>query len=128
MFGKGSTLVEDISEAVLKVTQNGEIDILQGKMLDSFSDCSQLTQVSIFPGRLGPGPFTGMFMLTGGISEFVFFSTLVRLVSKNEDWILNLTHSNLITRRVGKWWTLLLQIRVVNRNHGVELIPNQAAA
>ncbi|PWA45598.1 ionotropic glutamate receptor, metazoa, Periplasmic binding protein-like I [Artemisia annua] len=125
VFGKGSTLVEDISEAVLKVTQNGEINILQGKMLDSFSDCSQS---AIFPGTLGPGPFTGMFLLTGGISAFVFFSTLVRLFSENEEWILNLTHSNLITRRVGKWWTLLLQIRVVNRNHVVDLIPNQAAA
>nr|GEW23607.1 glutamate receptor 2.9-like [Tanacetum cinerariifolium] len=127
VFGKGSTLVEDISEAVLKVTQNGEIDNLQGKLLKSSSNCSQMTQVSIFSDRLGPGPFAGMFMITGGISAFVFFSTLVRLVSENENWILSLTHSNLITRRTGMWWTLLLQIRVVNRDHVVELIPNQAA-
>nr|XP_043639502.1 glutamate receptor 2.9-like [Erigeron canadensis] len=119
VFRKGSTLVEDISEAILKVTQNGEIDALEGNMLKSFSNCSQLIQESDGYGRLGPATFCGMFMISGGISALVFLTTLGRLIAENQDWIWKLTLSNLMKRRVGKWVTMLLHNRYPNP--GVEL-------
>lgn len=120
--------MEDISEAVLKVTQNGEVDTLEGNMLKSFSNCSQLPKD--FIGPLGLKTFTGMFIISGTISTFVFFSTLGRFVVDNQDWIWNLIQSNLIVNRTGRWMALLLQIRVIYRYHGVELTPtaNQATA
>ncbi|KAI3504859.1 hypothetical protein L1887_26609 [Cichorium endivia] len=126
VFRKGSTLVGDISEAVLKLTQNGEINTLNENMLRSSSNCSRFAQESNHPTSLGPKPFTGLFMISGSISALVFFSTLRRLVSERQDSIWNLTQSNLIVRRIGEWLILLLlRIRVIQSGHNVDLTPNQ---
>ncbi|KAI3688981.1 hypothetical protein L2E82_46927 [Cichorium intybus] len=126
VFRKGSTLVGDISEAVLKLTQNGEINTLNENMLRSSSNCSRFAQESNHPTSLGPKPFTGLFMISGSISALVFFSTLRRLVAERQDSIWGLTQSNLIVRRIGEWLILLLlRIRVIQSGHNVELTPNQ---
>nr|XP_043608442.1 glutamate receptor 2.5-like [Erigeron canadensis] len=128
VFPKGSTLVRDISEAILKVTQTGEIDMLEKNMLRSLSTCSQLAHESNGPRRLDSRAFTGLFIMSGCISAFVFFTTLIHLIAKRQDSIWSSTQSNLIKRRVGRWLILLLRTRVVHDNPGVELTPTQAAA
>ncbi|KAI3821205.1 hypothetical protein L1987_08765 [Smallanthus sonchifolius] len=127
MFRKGSPLVDDISKAVLKVTQNGDVKNLENNMLTSLSNCSGLDQD---PSRgstgLDPGIFTGLFMISGSISAFVFITALARVVINH--WESIQTKVKLITRRIGDWWTVLLHIKIMDRKLSVELTPNQAVA
>ncbi|PWA54886.1 ionotropic glutamate receptor, metazoa, Periplasmic binding protein-like I [Artemisia annua] len=127
VFPKGSTLAEDMSEAVLKETENGKINILEENMLRTFSRCSQSAQESNVPRGLDPQPFIGLFIVSGSISAIVFFTILTHLIAKRKDLIWNWIQLNLI-RIVEKWLTLSLQIRSVHHDPGVELTPNQTAA
>ncbi|GJX23659.1 hypothetical protein Tco_0228104 [Tanacetum coccineum] len=117
-----------MSEAVLKVIQNGKINILEENMLGPFSRCSQSAQESNGPSRLDPEAFIGLFIVSCCISATVFITTLTHLIVKHKDLIWNWTQSNFIRRRVEKWLTSLLEIRVVHLDPGVELTPNQSAA
>ncbi|XP_071694524.1 glutamate receptor 2.8-like [Rutidosis leptorrhynchoides] len=129
-FQKGSTLTRDFSEAILKVIETTEITYIEKNMLKSLSKCSQLSQEqeSNGPLQLDLTDFTGLFIILGCVSTFVFIAALNHLIAKHPDAIWRLIQSNLITRRIGKLIALLLQIRVVLRDLGVELTPNQATA
>lgn len=94
-------------------------------MLSSFSNCSQNSNV---PRGLDQRAFTGLYMISGCISVFVFIMTLSYLVAKQQYSIWEWTLSNLITTRVGKLLALILQIRVVHRDPIVELTLTQAIA
>lgn len=126
MFRKGSPLVEDISKAVLKVTQNGEVHTLEENMLKSLSNCSGLDQDQS-KGSVGldPGLFTGLFMISGSISAFVFLTALARAFINHWESI-----QTKLKRVIGNgdWWRLLLRIIVVDSNLSVELTPNNAVA
>ncbi|KAL8244375.1 hypothetical protein R6Q59_010633 [Mikania micrantha] len=107
MFRKGSPLVDDISSVVLKLTQSGEVNTLERSMLDSLSNCLTEDQSRDSVG-LDPGLFTGLFMISGSISAFVFFTALARVVINHWDTIQ--AKVELITARLGDWWTTLLRI------------------
>ncbi|KAI3686812.1 hypothetical protein L1987_80501 [Smallanthus sonchifolius] len=127
MFRKGSPFVDDISKAVLKVTQNGDVKALENNMLTSLSNCSRLDQD---PSRgstgLDPGIFMWLFMISGSISAFVFITALARLVTNQ--WESIQTKLKLVTRKIGDWWTKLLRIKIIDHKLCVELTPNQAVA
>nr|GEW82701.1 hypothetical protein [Tanacetum cinerariifolium] len=86
VFQKGSTLAEDMSEAVLKVTQNSKINILEDNMLRSFSSSSQSAQESNGPSGLNPKAFIGLFIVSGCISVIVFITTFTHLIVKHKDF------------------------------------------
>ncbi|KAD4385228.1 hypothetical protein E3N88_25396 [Mikania micrantha] len=95
MFQKGSPLVDDISRAILKVTQSGYVKTLEKRMLDSLSNCSRLPEdQSRDSVGLGPGPFAGLFMISGSISAFVFFTALARVVINHRDLIFQFRQRN----------------------------------
>ncbi|XP_071694039.1 glutamate receptor 2.9-like [Rutidosis leptorrhynchoides] len=74
VFRKGSRLVQDISKAVLKVTQNGDINTLELDMLRRISNCSGSVQESTDPiQRLGLKRFAFMLMFSGGITTYILF-------------------------------------------------------
>ncbi|XP_071692201.1 glutamate receptor 2.9-like [Rutidosis leptorrhynchoides] len=127
-FQKGSTLTRDISEAIIKVIETREITFIEENMLISLSKCSQLAQESSKPIQLDLKAFAGLFIISGCVSASVFVVALSHLVAKHQDTIWRLVQSSLITRRIGKLITMLLQIRVVLRDLSVELTPNQGAA
>ncbi|TXG52469.1 hypothetical protein EZV62_021638 [Acer yangbiense] len=102
VFPKGSPLLFDILEAILKETETGEINQLEEDMLSSFKCTSSLTGI-IDSLSLGPRPFSGLLFVSGGVSGFAFFVAIVRL-AKRELRIVNLVHNILINRRV---WRLL---------------------
>ena len=104
VFPKGSPLATDISEAILKVTQSGEINRLEKQL--SFSNCTASTQIRDDPS-LGPEPFSGLLMISGGVSTVAFVVTVARLMGKN--WpIFSWTQTALISRRVFSWASLFL--------------------
>uniref|UniRef100_M1ADQ9 Glutamate-gated kainate-type ion channel receptor subunit GluR5 n=2 Tax=Solanum tuberosum TaxID=4113 RepID=M1ADQ9_SOLTU len=81
VFPKGSPLAVDISEAVLKVSQSGEIRQLEEQMLIS-SNCSSSSAVEHDPG-LGPELFSGPLLISAVICGIVFLISIARLVRKH---------------------------------------------
>lgn len=75
VFPKGSPLVTDISEAILQLSENGELNKLEQGMF--FSNCSS-SNVQDQDQSLGPGPFYGLFLITGGIALSAFLITMFR--------------------------------------------------
>ncbi|KAL2498262.1 Glutamate receptor 2.7 [Abeliophyllum distichum] len=107
VFPKGSPLAIDISEAILKVTQNGEVNQLEKHML-SFSNCStSLTQVADTIGSLGPEPVSGLFKISGSISTIAILIAVARLLQRQ--WsIHDLVQKSLTMNRVLRWAALVL--------------------
>ncbi|KAK4352093.1 hypothetical protein RND71_027611 [Anisodus tanguticus] len=81
VFPKGSPLTVDISEAVLKVSQSGEINQLEEQMLIS-SNCSSSSAEEQGPG-LGPELFSGPLLISGVMCRIVLLISIARLVRKN---------------------------------------------
>ncbi|KAK3029450.1 hypothetical protein RJ639_037735, partial [Escallonia herrerae] len=105
VFQKGSPLAEDISEAILKVTEKGTINQLERHML-SFSNCSSSTGVTDGPS-LGLAPFSGLFLILGRISALVFLITIARILER-QPGILSFVQGTLINCRIAKWALFLL--------------------
>ncbi|KAF8410064.1 hypothetical protein HHK36_002586 [Tetracentron sinense] len=83
VFSKGSPLAFDISEAILKATESGEIEKLENNMLSS-SNCSTSQTDNQENQSLGPGPFLFLFALSGGVSAFAMFITVAQQLK--QDW------------------------------------------
>ncbi|CAK9135314.1 unnamed protein product [Ilex paraguariensis] len=105
VFPKGSPLATDISEAILKVTESGEINTLEKHML-SFSNCSSSVGISDDPS-LDYEPFSGLFIVSGGISAAALLITIARLLDRHRP-ITGFIQTSLINRRVCSWASLLL--------------------
>ncbi|OIT04170.1 glutamate receptor 3.1 [Nicotiana attenuata] len=104
VFPKGSPLAVDISEAVLKVSQSGEINQLEEQMLIS-SNCSSSSTKEQDPG-LGPELFSGPLLISGVICGIVLLISIARLVKRH--W---LNISSIIARNatmVSRWASLVL--------------------
>ncbi|KAF8391283.1 hypothetical protein HHK36_023585 [Tetracentron sinense] len=65
-FSKGSSMVPDISEAILKVSESGRLQELETKLINS-SKCSNASS-NDDQGSLSPHSFWVLFIVTGGIS------------------------------------------------------------
>ncbi|CAK9171561.1 unnamed protein product [Ilex paraguariensis] len=105
VFQQGSPFVTDISEAILKVIQSGEINTLEKQML-SFSNCSSSVGISDDPS-LGYEPFSGLFLISGGISSAALLITIARLLKRRQP-ITGFIQASLISTRVCRWASLLL--------------------
>ncbi|KAF8410063.1 hypothetical protein HHK36_002585 [Tetracentron sinense] len=75
-------LAFDISEAILKATESGEIERLENNMLSS-SNCST-SQIDIQENQsLDPAPFLGLFALSGGVSASAMFITVAQQLKQH---------------------------------------------
>ncbi|PHU20801.1 hypothetical protein BC332_11952 [Capsicum chinense] len=83
-FGFGSPLAVDISEAVLKFSQNGEVNQLEEQTLIS-SNCSSSSAEEQGPG-LGPELFSGPLLISGVICGLVLLISISRLIRKH--WLI----------------------------------------
>ncbi|GAA0183426.1 transmembrane signal receptor [Lithospermum erythrorhizon] len=105
VFQKNSNLEKDISEAILNITEKGEIDRLQNEMISSFN-CSSLTGQG---GDLSLGirPFSGLLIISSTICGIVFISALFRILEQHYS-IYGFLQSFLINLRVCIWVSRLL--------------------
>ncbi|XP_074354304.1 glutamate receptor 2.7-like [Apium graveolens] len=110
VFRKGSPLVNDISEAILKVSESGKILELEKHML-SFSNCNS-SSIGISSGdtSLGPEPFSGLLIISGCISAAAFLISIARLLTMRP-LILRFALGTLLRRRVGRWTSSILSRR-----------------
>ncbi|XP_062102999.1 glutamate receptor 2.8-like [Humulus lupulus] len=67
-FPRSSPYLPDISQAILKVTENGRLLELEKKMLSSYNYCSSSRNDAEHNGSLGMNSFYGLFLITGGTS------------------------------------------------------------
>ncbi|XP_016568779.2 glutamate receptor 2.4 isoform X2 [Capsicum annuum] len=104
VFPKGSPLVVDISEAVLKVTQSGEINQLEEQMLIS-SNCSSPSAEEQGPG-LGPELFSGPLLISGVICGIVLLISIARFVRKYWLYISSIIANN--AKPALRWASLVL--------------------
>lgn len=125
VFGKGSLLAVDVSEAVLKLTQSGHVDALEQNMLH-LSNCSSSYSSSSAPQeaddiRLGPGPFSGLFLILGCILGFAFFVAMTRLVRTRWTSVRSLVRQVMLTKRNYMWASNVVEMNMVR--HHVDVVP-----
>ncbi|PPD92040.1 hypothetical protein GOBAR_DD11027 [Gossypium barbadense] len=77
VFQRGSSFVNEMLEAVLGFKQMKEEDL---DML-SLSDCSSSTSDGTMKRGIGPGPFSGLFILSGSASTIALLITVFRLLN-----------------------------------------------
>ncbi|CAK7347541.1 unnamed protein product [Dovyalis caffra] len=97
VFPKGSPLVLDMSEAILKVVESGEMQQLE-EMLAS-SNCS--SKALRDNTSLDLKPFAGLFILSGSSSAFGFLVAILRMGSNLQ--ILSYIQTLLTKRRIWRW-------------------------
>ncbi|XP_017969441.1 PREDICTED: glutamate receptor 3.2 isoform X1 [Theobroma cacao] len=81
VFPRGSPLAADMSEAILNLKEAGELQQMEEDTL-SISNCSSSTSDETFPQGIGPGVFSGLFILSGGASATALAITVIRLLKR----------------------------------------------
>ncbi|KAJ6320901.1 hypothetical protein OIU78_016152 [Salix suchowensis] len=97
VFPKGSPLVFDVSEAILKVVESGEMRRLE-EILSSHNCSSDASRDN---SRLDLEPFAGLFILSGSVSAFGFLVALLRKGGNLQ--ILSCFQRVLTKRRILRW-------------------------
>ncbi|KAK6160705.1 hypothetical protein DH2020_004086 [Rehmannia glutinosa] len=108
VFPRGSPLETDISEAILKVTQSGQVNVLEQNMLQLCNCTSSTSRKEADDVRLGPGPFSDMFRVLIGTIVVAFLIAIVRLVRMKWTNIYELMQKVLILKRICIWASLVL--------------------
>ncbi|KAJ9671517.1 hypothetical protein PVL29_025292 [Vitis rotundifolia] len=80
VFPKGSSILPDISKAVLEVSENGELGVLENNLIGS-QNCDSNAEISEDSSSLSPSSFWVLFLITGGVSTvcLVIFMARERL-------------------------------------------------
>ncbi|KAL8141129.1 hypothetical protein V2J09_007150 [Rumex salicifolius] len=103
-FSKGNRLVEDMSEAILKATESGEVDQMEIGMLASFN-CSA-ANVDDDKSRLGFAPFSGLIYICCAVTSVMLISSLIsRFVRRYCTLPISLDHLTVIIERF-RWVSL----------------------
>ncbi|KAL5576634.1 hypothetical protein UlMin_018333 [Ulmus minor] len=78
VFQKGSPIARDVSEAILKLSENGNITLLEKQWLTPSDECSTSTTTNETE-RLGLKSFWGIYLLSGATSTICFLLSIIRL-------------------------------------------------
>ncbi|XVE68350.1 hypothetical protein DITRI_Ditri09bG0061100 [Diplodiscus trichospermus] len=81
VFPRGSSLASDMSEAILQLKETGKLKPMEKDTLSS-SDCSSSKSDENVSRGIGPGPFSGLFILSGCASASALLITVIRLLKK----------------------------------------------
>ncbi|OMO56678.1 Ionotropic glutamate receptor [Corchorus capsularis] len=116
MLPRGSPLAPFISEAISSLLQSGKFKQMQKELL-SFSGSSSSTIYGSMKRGIGPGPFLGLFILSGGASAIAMLITIVRLMKRRWE---NFVQRMLMGRGLWVWLTTLLY-QNQNQNQRTEI-------
>lgn len=79
-FQKNSQLTSDMSEAILRMSENGELQKIHNLWFNIQEDTSKDAEVD--SSQLDLKPFLGLFMITGSVSGFCLLVYIIRLLKK----------------------------------------------
>ncbi|KAB2619390.1 glutamate receptor 2.5-like [Pyrus ussuriensis x Pyrus communis] len=83
VFPKGSHLAIDISEAILEVTENRQVEKLEEEMLTGLSSPNCTNKLNGGPMGIGPGPFSGLFLISGPACSLAILVVVARTAGKH---------------------------------------------
>ncbi|XVF82367.1 hypothetical protein PTKIN_Ptkin16aG0041200 [Pterospermum kingtungense] len=81
VFPRGSPLASDMSEAILELKEAGKLKQMEEDMY-SYSDCSSSKSDETVSRGIGPGAFSGLFILSGGASASALLITVIGIFIK----------------------------------------------
>ncbi|PQQ15592.1 glutamate receptor 2.9-like [Prunus yedoensis var. nudiflora] len=105
VFPKGSPLAFDISEAIVETNERGQVEQLEKEMLSSYN-CSSSIKLEN-ENSIGPGPFSGLFLISGFVCASAFFVTVVRIAGRHVQ-NLSCIRAMLINTRIWRWASISL--------------------
>ncbi|KAG5241418.1 glutamate receptor [Salix suchowensis] len=117
VFPRGSPLALNISEAIIYLTQNGELQKLEEETLP-FPKCSTSTSDATGIQSIGPGPFSILFKIAFGGSTIALLFAVFRLLGKRWREV-TLILSMLMDR--GLWMWLAALFTQKKNNYELEL-------
>jgi len=82
VFPKGSPLVQDISEAILNVTEGPKMKEIENSWLGSTTNCLDST-TSVSSNSLGLDSFWGLFLIAGAAATLALLIFVVTFVKRN---------------------------------------------
>ncbi|XXG61482.1 hypothetical protein AAC387_Pa05g0083 [Persea americana] len=91
-FSKGSPLVENVSDEILRLRESGKLHKLEDHLLVPSSKSSSSDTGGQDSARLSPDSFWGLFLITFGTSTLAFFLFLVSRFYDN--WCLKKQHKD----------------------------------
>ncbi|KAH1150210.1 hypothetical protein AAZX31_16G058100 [Glycine max] len=108
VFPKGSTLATDISEALLRVLESGEIEQLEKDMLtiEGNASCSPLESKAKDGSPTGFQPFLGLFCICSIVAVLALLYNMICLLMSNVLTFTSYIHLTLTQlRRIWRWTT-----------------------
>ncbi|XP_047156258.1 glutamate receptor 2.5-like [Vigna umbellata] len=105
VFPKGSNLAADISEALLKVIESGEIEELEKEMLGGNSSCSPLHNKMKDGSSTGFQPFLGLFCICAVVSILALLYNMICVFMNDVETFTNYIHVTLTPLRRIYIWT-----------------------
>ncbi|KAJ6419888.1 hypothetical protein OIU84_029915 [Salix udensis] len=125
VFPRGSPLALHISEAIIYLTQNGELQKLEEETL-SFPKCSTSTSDATGIQSIGPGPFSILFKIAFGGSTIALLFAVFRLLGKR--WRdVTLILSMLMDRGLWMWLAALFTQKKNNYELGLSMESSNPA-
>ncbi|XP_078157752.1 glutamate receptor 2.8-like [Carex rostrata] len=92
VFPRGAPLLQDLSRAVLSVTEGDEMTLIERKWLGDSDTCtSSSTSVSSSSSSLGFRSFAGLFIITGSVSGLMLLIYIGMFLYKERETLKNLT-------------------------------------
>lgn len=79
VFQKGSPIAKDVSEAILKLSEDGNITSLVNQCLTPSDECSSEDKTTNESQSLSLKSFWGIYLISGATSTICFLVSLVRL-------------------------------------------------
>ncbi|KAF2295245.1 hypothetical protein GH714_032282 [Hevea brasiliensis] len=89
VFQKGSGLASDMSQAIYRLRESGEMQRMEEDMLSS-SNCSASLSDANGTQSLGPEPFLGLLIMSGGASAIALLIKLISLLRRHWHRIINI--------------------------------------
>lgn len=105
VFPKGSNLATDISEALLKVIESGEIEELEKEMLGGNASCSTLESKMKDGSSTGFQPFLGLFCICAVVSILALLYNMICVFMNDVETFTNYIHVTLTPLRRIYIWT-----------------------
>ncbi|MBA0851243.1 hypothetical protein Goshw_016024 [Gossypium schwendimanii] len=99
---QGSSFGSNMSEAMELLIQSGKLKQMKEDML-SLSYCSSSTNDGTMKRGIGPGPFSGFFILSGSTSAIALVITVIRLLRRHWE---RLVQGMLMGRELWVWLTM----------------------
>ena len=90
VFPRGSPLLQDLSRAVLSVTEGDEMTRIERKWLGDSDTCTS-SSTSVSSSSLGFRSFAGLFIITGSVSGLMLLIYIGMFLYKERETLRNLT-------------------------------------